>query len=169
MRSCLQTLHPHSSIQAHTLLWFLSYCNCFPREWFLCPPLQTPFSAPALTLLGSWKGPKENWQMALALKTCLPLLVSFCGPWVPLSCQCDSQGKQSRALNINRDPSPAVCFENPPKSTEETVSLESDRGEVSYLIHFGGKGQRERGPNSQREVSERGRERSLFWPYLITI
>lgn len=114
-RSCLQTLRPHSSVQARTLLWFFSYCNCFTREWFLCPPLQTPFSAPASTLLGSWKGPKENWQMALALKTCLPLLVSFCGPWVPLSCQCDSQGKQSRALNINRDPRPAVCFENPPK------------------------------------------------------
>lgn len=100
--------------------------------------------------------------MALALKTCLPLLVSFCGPWVPLSCQCDSQGKQSRALNINGDPSPAVCFENPPKNTEETVSLESDRGEVSYLIHFGGKGQREREAQTLRERFQREEEKEAF-------
>lgn len=84
--------------------------------------------------------------MALALKTCLPLLVSFCGPWFPLSCQCDSRGNPSRVLNINPAPAWPFVLKAPQKSTEETVSSESGRGEFSYLIHLGVGGGRGEGP-----------------------
>lgn len=66
--------------------------------------------------------------MAVALKTCLPLWVSFCGPWFPLSCQSNSRGRPSRVLNINPDPGSAICFERPQKALKKTVSLESEGG-----------------------------------------
>lgn len=78
--------------------------------------------------------------MALAVRTCLPLLVSFCGPWFPLSCQFDSGGQRSRALNIHPGPSPAVGSQS--WGPGEAVSLEGDGGEAGDLIHFGGKGRR---------------------------
>lgn len=126
--------------------------------WFSCPPLQTPaqlLPEPPCPC----RGPKENWQMAPAVKTCLPLLASFWDPGFPLSCQFDRRGPRSRALNINPGPRPAVCFESPKKGAEKTVSRGRDGGEFSYLIHFGGKGQREK---PKQKVSERGREGSLF-------
>lgn len=76
--------------------------------------------------------------MALAVRTCLPLLVSFCGPWFPLSCQFDSGGQRSRALNIHPGPSPAVGSQS--WGPGEAVSLEGDGGEAGDLIHFGGEG-----------------------------
>lgn len=99
--------------------------------------------------------------MAVALKTCLPLWVSFCGPWFPLSCQSNSRGRPSRVLNINPDPGSAICFERPQKALKKTVSLESEGGEVSYLIPCGGKGQSMK-PKLE-DFRERKRKKPFFY------
>ena len=110
--------------------------------------------------LHPWKGPQENWQMAVAVKTCLPLLVSFGGPRFPLLRRWDSRGRQSRVLNINPDPGPVVCLESPRKGRWRNCQLGELMG-VSLVIWytFGGRAG-ERSPNWK--ISERGRERKPF-------
>ena len=62
--------------------------------------------------------------MAPALKACLPLWVSFCGPWFLLSCQSNGRGERSRVLSVSPDPGSTVCFESPRKEgTEENRQL----------------------------------------------
>lgn len=78
--------------------------------------------------------------MALALKTCLPLWVSFCARGFHCHANPAVGETPSRVLNINPGPGGAICFEGPPKAVKKTVSLESQGGEVGYLIHVGGKG-----------------------------
>ena len=106
--------------------------------------------------------------MAVALNTCLPLWVSFCGPWFPLSCQSNSRGRPSRVLNINPDPGSAICFESPKMALKKTVSLESEGGEVSYLIHFVGKDQSKKPKRGfQREEEKKAFFFTLPFNYLI--
>lgn len=62
--------------------------------------------------------------MAPVFKACLPLWVSFCGPWFPLSCQSSGRGERSRVLSVNPDPGSTVCSGSPRKErTEENLQL----------------------------------------------
>lgn len=108
----------------------------FPGMSFLPSP-EHPFPAPALTSLSSWKDAKENWQMAPALKTCLPLLVAFCGPWSPLSCRSNSEGNRTQFWVLTQ----ALALQfvlRAQQNSEQTVSPKSDGGHLSYLIPLGG-------------------------------
>lgn len=153
----------HSSTPAPNLLWSFSYCNCFSREWFFCPPLQTPFSAPALAPRSSWKDPKENWQMALALKTCLPLWVSFCARGFHCHANPAVGGPRAEFWILTRVLAVQFVLKAPPKQWRKLSAWKAREGRLVIWYMLGGRATRVR--SSNWKISERGRERSLFRMY----